>query len=161
MAPEDQQRILDRLEGGRRDFLKKLMLTAYAAPLVASFGMKGLGMGEAMAQSNVCSNIVVPNDTADLIIFKSASPNPAQPGGNITYSISVQNCGPSVATNVSVTDAIPVGTTFVSFNQTSGPTFTVVTAPAVGGTAPPVSLSLASMNSGDVATFQLVVKVNP
>jgi uncharacterized repeat protein (TIGR01451 family) len=159
MAPEDQQRFLERMEGGRRDFLKKLMLTAYVAPFVASFGMKGLGMGEAMAQSNACSNLSISNTgLADLIITKTGSPNPASPGENITYSIRVENCGPASAANVNVTDNVPVGTTFVSASQTSGPTFTLMSAPSVGGTGP-VIFTLGTFNSGDVATFQLVVNV--
>lgn len=159
MAPDGLQRILDRIEPDRRDVLKKILLTAYTAPFVASFGLRGLGLGEAMAQSNLCSNISVPNTSADLIVTKSASPNPAVPGANLTYSIRVQNCGPAIAVNVSVSDPIPAGTTFVSASQTSGPAFTLAT-PAVGGGGT-FTATLASMNPGDVATFQLVVNVTP
>jgi uncharacterized repeat protein (TIGR01451 family) len=159
MAPDGLQRILDRLEPDRRDVLKKILLTAYAAPFVASFGLRGLGLGEAMAQSNVCSNVSVPNASADLIVFKSASPDPTVPGANLTYSIRVQNCGPSAAVNVSLSDPIPAGTTFVSASQTSGPTF-VLSTPSVGGGGT-FTATLASMSSGAVATFQLVVNVTP
>ncbi len=159
MAPEEAKRLLDRLGSDRRQFLQKILLTAYAAPFVASFGMKGLGLGEAMAQSNLCSNIIVPNSSADLIIVKNASPATAVPGANLTYSIRVQNCGPSTATNVSVTDAIPAGTTFVSASQTSGPAFTLNT-PPVGGTGNFVA-TIATLLTGSVATFNLVVFVTP
>ncbi len=121
MAHEDPQGLLERFDPHRRDFLKKVLLTAYAAPFVASFGMQGLGMGEAMAQSNACSNISVPNSSADLIISKTASPATVAPGGQITYSLLVQNCGPVAAVNVVVSDPLPSGTTFQSANQTSGP----------------------------------------
>ena len=160
MAPEDHQRILDRLESGRRDFLKKLMLTAYAAPFVASFGMKEFGLGEAVAQSNLCANMTIPAGFADLIIFKSASPNPAVPGQNLTYFIRVQNCGFAAGTNVTVSDVVPVGTTFVSFLQSSGPSFTISPLPPVGGTGV-VTATIASFADGAVATFQLVVNVTP
>jgi uncharacterized repeat protein (TIGR01451 family) len=159
MAPEDPRGILAGLDADRRDFLKKVLLTAYAAPFVASFGMRGLGLGEALAQSNACSNVAVPNTSADLIITNYASPDPVAPGGNITYSILVQNCGPAVAVNVSVSNPIPAGTTFVSASQTSGPTFTLSTPPVGGGgtlvaTAP-------TLSAGGQASFQLVVRVTP
>jgi uncharacterized repeat protein (TIGR01451 family) len=159
VAPDEQQRILSRLDPDRRQFLQKILLTAYAAPFVASFGLKGLGLGEAMAQSNLCSNVAVPNTSADLIIAKTGFPNPVAPGGNITYSIRVQNCGPSSATNVSVNDPIPAGTTFVSASQTSGPTFTLAT-PPVGGTGNFVATT-PTFTTGSVATFQLIVQVTP
>src|ERR1700744_786616 len=99
MPPEHQKRIVERLDTDRRDLLKKILLTAYAAPFVASFGMRGLGMGEALAQSNLCSNVTVPNSSADLIISVTDMPNPVPPGGNITYGLRVQNCGPVTAQN--------------------------------------------------------------
>ena len=51
--------------------------------------MRGLGLGEAVAQSNACfsSNVTVPNTSADLIIFKTGSPAQVPPGGNITYQL--------------------------------------------------------------------------
>jgi len=157
----DPERILDGLEADRRQFLKKILLSAYVAPFVASFGMKGLGLGEAVAQSNLCftSNVTVPNTSADLVITKTGSPNPVQAGNNVTYTIRVENCGPSPAVNVSVSDPTPAGTTFVSASQTSGPTFNLST-PPVGGTGT-FTATLASMNVGDVAIFQLVLRVNP
>jgi uncharacterized repeat protein (TIGR01451 family) len=157
----DPNEIAERLGSDRRQFLKKILLSAYVAPFVASFAMKGLGLGEAAAQSNLCftSNITVPNTSADLLITSSGMPNPVTAGSDITYTLRVENCGPAVATNVSVSDPIPSGTTFVSANQTSGPTFSL-SAPAVGSTGTFMA-TLASMNVGDVATFQLVVHVTP
>lgn len=161
MAPEDPQQILQRLDADRRQFLKRILLTAYAAPFVASFGMRGLGLGEAVAQSNSCfsSNVTVPNTSADLIIFKSGTPSQVAPGGTIEYQLRVQNCGPATAVNVSVNDPLPAGTTYVSGSQTSGPTFTL-SAPAVGSTGTFVA-TIATMAVGDMATFQIVVRVNP
>jgi uncharacterized repeat protein (TIGR01451 family) len=159
--PEDPQRILDHLDSDRRQFLKKVLLTAYVAPFVASFGMKGLGLGEAVAQGNFCftSNVTVPNTSADLIISKTGSPDPVVAGNNLTYTIRVQNCGPATAVNVSVSDPLPAGTTFISASQTSGPTFNLST-PAVGSGGT-FTATRSSMNVGDVATFQLIVRVTP
>jgi len=49
---------------------------------------------------------------ADLQIAKSASVNPVVVGTSFTYAIGVSNNGPSVASGVTVTDALPLGLTF-------------------------------------------------
>ncbi len=158
-VPDDSEQILNRLDPDRRQFLKKLLVAAYVAPFVASFGMKGLGLGEAVAQSNMCfsSNATIPNTSADLLITATGMPDPVVAGSTITYSLRVENCGPVNAVNVSVNDPIPAGTTFVSASQTSGPAFTL-SLPAVGGTGT-FTATAAGMNVGDVATFQIVVHV--
>ena len=57
-----------------------------------------------------------------------------------------------------VSDPVPANTTFVSFTQNTGPTFTC-NVPTVGGTGT-VSCSIASLAAGATATFTLVVNVN-
>ncbi len=98
------------------------------------------------------------NGSADLSVTKSASPTPVTAGTNVTYALGVSNAGPSDAQSVSFTDAVPAGTTFVSFVQNTGPAFTLTT-PAVGGTGT-VTASNASFAAGASATFTMVVKVN-
>jgi uncharacterized repeat protein (TIGR01451 family) len=56
--------------------------------------------------------------TADLAIVKTAAPEPVQAGATLTYTLAVNNLGPSAATNVKVTDTIPAGTTLVSATGT-------------------------------------------
>lgn len=51
---------------------------------------------------------------ADLELVKSASPSPVVPGENVTFSFAVTNRGPSTATNLRVSDALPAGVTYVS-----------------------------------------------
>ena len=51
---------------------------------------------------------------ADLSITKSDSPDPVIAGTNLTYTMTVDSDGPSDALNVSVSDTMPAGTTFVS-----------------------------------------------
>ncbi|HEV7571145.1 MAG TPA: hypothetical protein VGQ21_06565 [Thermoanaerobaculia bacterium] len=70
--------------------------------------------------------------SADLTINKTG-PASANAGTNITYTVTLTNSGPSAATAVSLTDAVPANTTFVSESQTAGPTFSCST-PAAGGT---------------------------
>src|SRR5205823_3459104 len=54
------------------------------------------------------------NTAADLSITKSDSPDPVLAGNDLTYTIQVTNAGPSFARNVSISDAVPAGTSFVS-----------------------------------------------
>jgi uncharacterized repeat protein (TIGR01451 family)/fimbrial isopeptide formation D2 family protein len=58
-------------------------------------------------------NVVIAG-SADLIASKSASPNPATAGQNITYTLGVHNNGPSDAHGVTLHDVLPSTVTFVS-----------------------------------------------
>jgi len=51
--------------------------------------------------------------TADLALVKAATAT-AQPGGTITYTLTVYNLGPSQAQSVRITDTLPVSVTFGS-----------------------------------------------
>ncbi|HBV64089.1 MAG TPA: hypothetical protein DEF45_13830, partial [Rhodopirellula sp.] len=57
---------------------------------------------------------------ADLGVSKAVSSTASQVGGALTYTIDVTNSGPSSASNVVVTDTLPVGVTFVSGTGPSG-----------------------------------------
>lgn len=159
MAPEEVNRILERYDPGRREFLKKILIgSAYAVPVIASFSMDGLTIREAFAGGNLsCANISASNTDADLVISKTAPPGPVSPGTDISYTIQVQNCGPAPAANVSVSDPIPAGTTFVSSSQLVGPAFTLSN-PPVGGTGT-FTATIASFPAGSFAAFNLVVHV--
>lgn len=94
---------------------------------------------------------------ADLSVTKTDSPDPVAPNATITYAISVANAGPSDASTVVLTDILPVGTTFASLVQDSGPVFICVApAPSTSGT---VTCTIATLASGGSAAFTLVVNV--
>ena len=95
---------------------------------------------------------------ADLAVMKADAPDPVVAGTDLTYDVALSNFGPNYAVNVSLTDATPANTTFVSVAQTSGPAFSC-SAPAVGGTGT-VSCTISMFGAGDTATFRLVVRVN-
>jgi uncharacterized repeat protein (TIGR01451 family) len=95
---------------------------------------------------------------ADLSVTKSGAPDPVNAGGNITYTINVASAGPSDAQSVSLSDATPANTTFVSITQTAGPSFSC-TGPALGGTGT-VTCTIATFAAGASASFSLVVNVN-
>jgi uncharacterized repeat protein (TIGR01451 family) len=96
------------------------------------------------------------SSSADLTINKSG-PASANAGTNITYTVTLTNSGPSAAAAVSLTDAVPANTTFVSESQTAGPTFTC-SAPAPGGTGT-ITCSIGSFPAGS-ATFSITVQIS-
>jgi uncharacterized repeat protein (TIGR01451 family) len=58
--------------------------------------------------------------SANLKIAKSDSPDPVRVGSSLTYTIGVENLGPSPATGVTVTDNLPKGVDLVSASGPSG-----------------------------------------
>jgi uncharacterized repeat protein (TIGR01451 family) len=94
---------------------------------------------------------------ADLAVTKSG-PAAATAGQNVSYTITVANDGPSVATAVTLADALPANTTFVSFAQNSGATFSCTTPPV--GVNGNVTCTIASL-APSTATFTLVINISP
>jgi uncharacterized repeat protein (TIGR01451 family) len=93
---------------------------------------------------------------ADLGISIDVDPAVVNPGGDVTYTITVRNDGPDAAENLALGAAVPSGSTFLSLAAPAGWT---ATAPSVGATGN-VSASLASLDSGASAVFSLVVRAN-
>ena len=106
--------------------------------------------------NNTSSVTTTVTPSADLAVTKTDTPDPVLAGNNITYTINVTNNGPSDATSVSLTDAIPASTTFVSFTAPAG---WMSTTPAVGATGNVTSTN-SSLIVSATATFTLVVQVN-
>jgi uncharacterized repeat protein (TIGR01451 family) len=88
------------------------------------------------------------------------SPGTAAPGDLAAFQLFLVNVGPGAARSVSLTDAVPAGTTFVSFT-TNSPGWTIH-APAVGGTGTITATAAALAPGGNAETiFLLYVQVNP
>jgi uncharacterized repeat protein (TIGR01451 family) len=85
----------------------------------------------------------------DLSVTKTG-PATADAGTNVSYTINVANVAGGAAANAQLTDTIPAGTTFVSFQQTTGPTF------SCSGTST-ITCTNASFAASATATFTLVV----
>ena len=93
--------------------------------------------------TSATTTVSVQNDVA---ITKSG-PATIQAGTELTYTLNVTNSGPSTATSVAVTDALPTGLTFVSGTSTIGGN-TAGTVTATGNTA---SVTIPALNPSETA----------
>ncbi len=78
-------------------------------------------------EADVTNNLATDADTfvgtpatpeADLAIKKTGAPDPVAAGGTLTYTVFVENFGPSSATGVEVVDILPAAVTYVSSTGT-------------------------------------------
>jgi len=83
----------------------------------------------------------------DLWVTKDDLPDPVQVNGQLTYTIVVGNNGPDAATQVTLADPLPAGTTFVSVATTQGS--------CTGGAL--ISCNLGTIAKGATVTITLVV----
>ena len=58
--------------------------------------------------------------TADLSLTKGDAPDPVATGGTLTYTVNINNLGPGPSNSITMTDTLPVGTSFVSCTPTQG-----------------------------------------
>ncbi|MCI0488769.1 MAG: DUF11 domain-containing protein, partial [Blastocatellia bacterium] len=94
---------------------------------------------------------------ADVSIIQVGTPDPVLPGGNITYTMTVTNNGPGVAKNITLTNPVPLNTTFQSL--VAPPAWTCST-PQEGSTGL-VNCTMTSLDPNASSAFVMVVKVNP
>jgi uncharacterized repeat protein (TIGR01451 family) len=94
------------------------------------------------------ATVAITATVIDLSITKTDDPDPVLVGAALTYTLTVHNAGPDTATNVTVADPLPPGTTFVSVTTTTGT--------CTGG--PVVHCSLGSMAAGADAVVTIVVR---
>jgi len=114
-----------------------------------------LGTGGASAQFD---HAVVPATLtviaeADLAVTKTG-PAAAVAGNTITYTVTLSNNGPDAAPLATLTDALPAGLSFVSQQQTAGPTF------MLANTGNTINNSIVSMAAGTTASFEITAAVS-
>lgn len=94
---------------------------------------------------------------ADLAIVKTDSVDPVVPGSTFSYDLLVSNAGPNAASNLVVTDTLPVAVGFVSVGGTgwscgeSGGVVTCTLASLLPGDAPVITIE--TMAPGAAATL--------
>ncbi|WP_433004605.1 hypothetical protein [Kribbella sp. CA-294648] len=93
--------------------------------------------------------------SADVSIDKTA-PATATAGGQITWSTTISNAGPSTATNVVVRDILPAQVTVVSVSSTAG----TCTAGVPGSASQPTTCSIGNVVAGDSETMTVVATIN-
>lgn len=86
----------------------------------------------------------------DLSIQKTGAPDVVIPGQTLTYTLVVDNHGPSDATGVQVVDTLPGQVVFVSAVSSQG---------SVSGSAGTVTAELGNLAVGEQATVTIVVEV--
>lgn len=88
------------------------------------------------------------NPVANLELIKTAAPDPVRAGQALTYTLTVENLGPDVATGVQVVDVLPAGVVFDSASSTRG---SCVESSGV------VTCYPGTMQAGQTATITIVV----
>jgi large repetitive protein len=102
--------------------------------------------------NNTDDKEIVPLQT-DLAVFKVVSDSTPNVGDSITYTISAANFGPDAATNVVVSDVLPVGVTFVSATESIGTA-------TYDADARTVTWTIGTLNTTDFPTLDIVVAVD-
>ena len=94
---------------------------------------------------------------SDLELTASDSPDPVLAGQRVTYTLAVQNSGPSAATGVSLTDNLPTGVMLDSATPTQGScselagTVTCALGALASGASASVEIEVTPQNAGTIA----------
>ncbi|MFN2530696.1 MAG: PQQ-dependent sugar dehydrogenase [Pyrinomonadaceae bacterium] len=124
-----------------------LTLTSTAGTPLGAHSINVNGQSGSITHTAPVTMNVVSPASADLMVTKTASPNPGQVSAPLTYRITATNNGPATATNVTVTDTLPSGVNFGSVVTTQG---------SCNG-AGPVTCSVGSMTAGSTAIITINV----
>jgi uncharacterized repeat protein (TIGR01451 family)/fimbrial isopeptide formation D2 family protein len=100
--------------------------------------------------------------SADLSIVKTHDSDAVRIGDELTFTLEVENAGPSDATGVTVTDTLPQGLEYIDAGA-SDPAWTVTAAPAAAdGTTTVTATLTGSLATGAVApTLEITTLVHP
>jgi uncharacterized repeat protein (TIGR01451 family) len=96
--------------------------------------------GDSNAANNTASFTTNLTPNVDVNVQKTVNSANATPGASLTYTITVNNTGPSAAAGVTLTDVLPTGLAFTSGTGPNGQVLTAtgqtVNIPAIGTLAP-------------------------
>jgi uncharacterized repeat protein (TIGR01451 family) len=108
--------------------------------------------------SATAADVVATATQADLVVTNSASPISVAAGNNVTYTQTVTNKGPAVATGASFTQVTPPNTNFQSITPPAG--WTCGIKPAIGGTGTITCTATGTLAVNSTGAFTLVLQVN-
>ncbi|MEU4192124.1 hypothetical protein AB0E69_09510 [Kribbella sp. NPDC026611] len=123
---------------------------------IADTAKAGAGTVDPNLGNNSASDTLHVVGSADVSIDKTAPAN-ATAGGQITWTTTVSNNGPSTATAVTVHDVLPAQ---VTVNSVSG-TGATCTAGVPGNAAQPTTCSFGNLATGTSRTMTVVATINP
>ena len=121
-----------------------------APPLPPTGGPTQTLTWDPLTANNTGCNITTVTAAADLAIQKSISESKVNAGDQTHFTITVENLGPSSATNVTVVDTLPAGVTY----QTD-------TDSCVQGPVGTLMCSLGTLQPGEIRHFDVFVLVDP
>ena len=133
---------------GTADIFGSFAVNATTTPLITAIAMDGAG------NTSEFSACVAAATTADVSVSINGVPNPVVPGGNIVYTITVNNAGPLAATDVLLQTSTPSGTVFTSATTTQG-TLTTPTPGTVGA----ITCAIGTMADDATVVVSIVVEV--
>ncbi len=99
---------------------------------------------------NCCSSVAIA--AADLALGQSFAPTNVNLGSTVTFTLSVTNLGPDIATNTVVSNTLPAGLSFVSAapaaSATNGSTFTFALGNLTNGAKTNVIIQATALTAG-------------
>lgn len=116
--------------------------------------------------NNTASEDTTVTAQADLSITKTDDPDPVNASGTLTYTLTVNNAGPSTGTAVTVTDTLPSGVTFINAtgaDWTCAHVSGIVTCDRTSlnaGTASEITITVTAPSSEGSITNQVEVGAN-
>lgn len=101
--------------------------------------------------------------TVDLAIVKTDAPDPQAAGAPVSYTLTITNNGPATATNVTVSDTLPAGTTFLSGStgcSGSGPSVSCTVGTLAPGASTAVGITISTPPVPQVITNSATVSAS-
>ncbi|MBN1210444.1 MAG: DUF11 domain-containing protein, partial [Myxococcaceae bacterium] len=118
------------------------------------------------AANNSATDSDTLSPSADLSLALSDSPDPVQEGGTLTYTLAVNNAGPSSASSVTATLNLPAGATFVSAAGTgwscseAGGVVTCTRPTAASGAVPDITVQVTAPSINNPVTLTATASVS-
>ena len=135
------------LTPGASAFLTQTTTITQTTVNTATWTAYNPGPTDVVSDTDTATVMVQTAEAADLSLTKTDSPDPVIVGQTLTYTLAVNNAGPSNAATVTVTDTLPGGVTLQSVSSSQG-----------GCAALPCTLG--TVNASGAATVTVVVAVN-